>query len=378
MNRRFLGACIAAVVLLVTGLTTGTRIYFLMAILIGVVCLLSLLSVLAVLFSLRVNVREGQVRIKRGEGVNAVVQISHMGILPVAGITLNVGLNQDSDQEVSANLPPFSARTFQCRIQCRHRGMYTLGVRSATVRDLFSLFECTRKLKNTQAMRISVLPKAVNAECMPIESSDMGLEMHSLGSEDNASPSGIRAWQDGDSLKKVHWKLSMRRREVLVRTYEETARPDTLVLPNLSAIQLNRDTRLNLEDAICEQALGAVQAQLKSGFPVRMPLTGTRPSETAGQSVADLAAFAEALMRTDFDCPYSYEKVLMLMQSRIARTGGAILVTATLNERCADMAIRMQRMGVKTRVVLVDTNAPENTLEMLETLKMAGVQVVKS
>ena len=63
------------------------------------------------------------------------------------------------------------------------------------------------------------------------------------------------------------------------------------------------------------------------------------------------------------------------MQARIQRTGGAILVTPELSERCADMAMRMQRSGVRTRVVLVGADAREETLEMLEKLKMAGVQV---
>ena len=206
----------------------------------------------------------------------------------------------------------------------------------------------------------------------------MGVEMRALSPEDNASPSGIRAWQDGDSLKKVHWKLSMRRREVLVRTYEEAARPDTLVLPNLSPIALDTDGRLKAEDAVCEQSLGAAEAQMKMGFPVRMPLACERPAEIAGQSMLDAQAFADALMRAEFNSPYPYEKVLLLMQSRIQRTGGAILVTPELSEKCADMAMRMQRSGVRTRVILVGADAREETLEMLERMKMAGVQVSRS
>ena len=80
-------------------------------------------------------------------------------------------------------------------------------------------------------------------------------------------------------------------------------------------------------------------------------------------------------MRAEFNSPYPYEKVLLLMQSRIQRTGGAILVTPELSEKCADMAMRMQRSGVRTRVILVGADAREETLEMLERMKMAGVQV---
>lgn len=374
MNRRLIGVLIAAAVLLATGLSTGTRVYYLMAILLCALCLLSLISVIAAIFTLSVSVKSGQARVTRGEGVNLVFTVSHASILPVGELRLYAGLDQGAQQEISARIPPFSKHTFRCRISCSHRGIYASGVGKVAACDLFGLFQMRRTL-NARPMRVMVLPKRVEAEPMMLEASDMGVEMRALSPEDNASPSGIRSWQDGDSLKKVHWKLSMRRREVLVRTYEETARPDTLVIPNLSHIALDSDGRLSAEDAVCEQSLGAAEAQMKLGFPVRMPLTSAKPMEVSGQSAPDAQAFADALMRVQFDSPYPYEKVLMLMQARIQRTGGAILVTPELSERCADMAMRMQRSGVRTRVVLVGADAREETLEMLEKLKMAGVQV---
>ena len=374
MKQRLIGVLIAMVVLLATGLSTGAQVYYLMAILLCALVLLSLASVFMTLLTVHVQVKDGQVRLNRGESITPAVTISHASVLPVAELKLFVGLDQGAKQEVIVNLPPFVKRTVQFRVVCRHRGVYAAGVGRIEVRDLFGLFVLGKNV-NIRAMRVMVLPKCAEVEPMQLEGSDMGVEMRALRPEDNASPSGIRAWQDGDSLKKVHWKLSMRRREILVRTYEETARPDTLILPNLSKIPLDSDGRLSAEDAVCEQSLGAAKAQMQLGFPVRMPLTGKKPAEVAGQSILDVQTFADALMRAEFDSPYAYEKVIAQMQSRIQRTGGAMLITPELNERCADMAIRMQRSGIRTRVILVGTGLREETLQMLERLKMEGVQV---
>ena len=359
MNRRLTGILIAMAVLLATGLSTGSRIYYLVAILLLALCLISLVSVACALLTLKVAVQSGQARVTRGREIR---------------LSVGFALGGMRAEEVSARISPFRRHTFRSRLVCRHRGIYSAGVERVAARDLFGLFEMQKRVK-TGNVRVMVLPNAAEVAPMPLEASDMGVEMRALSPEDNASPSGIRAWQDGDSLKKVHWKLSMRRREVLVRTYEEAARPDTLVLPNLSPIALDTDGRLKAEDAVCEQSLGAAEAQMKMGFPVRMPLACERPAEIAGQSMLDAQAFADALMRAEFNSPYPYEKVLLLMQSRIQRTGGAILVTPELSEKCADMAMRMQRSGVRTRVILVGADAREETLEMLERMKMAGVQV---
>ena len=85
----------------------------------------------------------------------------------------------------------------------------------------------------------------------------MGVEMRALSPEDNASPSGIRAWQDGDSMKNIHWKLSARRRELLVRTFEESARPDVLILMDCAPVNALRSHIRTIEDVLCEAAAGA-------------------------------------------------------------------------------------------------------------------------
>ena len=173
----------------------------------------------------------------------------------------------------------------------------------------------------------------------------------------------------------MHWKLSLRKRELMVRTFEESARPDTLVIPDLSEITALQDLRLTLEDLICEACLSAAKAQLEAGFPVRMPLQSGRPQEIAGKSVADLPGFVEALMHVAFDSPYPYEQVLMLMLQRMQRTGGAVLVTSRMTSRTADIAMRMQRSGIQVQLIWA-TDAPrDEALEMLERLKMSGAQV---
>ena len=173
----------------------------------------------------------------------------------------------------------------------------------------------------------------------------------------------------------MHWKLTLRKREVMVRTFEESARPDTLIIPDLSEITALQDLKLTLEDLICEESLSAAKAQLEAGFPVRMPLQSARPQEIAGKSVADLPGCVEALMHVAFDSPYPYEQVLMLMLQRMQRTGGAVLATSRMTSRTADIAMRMQRSGIRVLLIWV-TDAPrDEALEMLERLKMSGVQV---
>ena len=80
------------------------------------------------------------------------------------------------------------------------------------------------------------------------------------------------------------------------------------------------------------------------------------------------------MLKVPFDSPYDYERVLMLMQARMQRTGGAVLVTARLTTRIADLVMRMQQSGITTKLVWVSDDAREENMTMLERLRMGGVQ----
>ncbi|MGX8705645.1 MAG: DUF58 domain-containing protein [bacterium] len=368
------GLCMASV--LAAGLSTGTRLYYLVFFMLLLMLALGLASAAWTLWSVKCDIKGVRARVTRGESLTAVFTVRHSSILPVSAIrvSLNVPSGFSEAQEVNVTAPPFTTRAFRQVIQCPHRGIYEAGVTQIAVTDIFGMIRLSRRPKGKLA-RMEVQPRVTAIPPMLLKNVDMGPEFRSTASEDNASPSDVRKWQDGDELKKIHWKLSLRKRELMVRTYEESARPDTLVIPDLQNVTALKDQQLSIEDCVCEASLNAVKAQLEAGYPVRMPLVNAHPSELAGQFPAEFPPFADAMLRVTFDSPYDYEKVLLLMQARLQRTGGAVLVTARLTSRIADVALRMQQSGITTRLVWVTDDERKETLTMLERLRMGGVQV---
>ena len=374
MSGRCIGVLAAMITLLAAGLTTGACIYYYLFLILGLLLIYGLISVLWTLMTVRVSMKGMKNRALRGEKLMTIFNVEHRALLPAGSLRVLLNVPGSSAQEISVAAPPFTRRSFRHVVKCAHRGDYELGISRVAAGDIFGLFDFSRKY-GKKLMRIEVCPRALQMEEMELRASDVGPEFRSRASEDNASPSDVRKWQDGDELKKVHWKLSLRKREMMVRTFEESARPDTLILPDLSELPALQDLRLTLEDCICEAALGAAKAQLEAGYPVRMPLQSRRPQEISGRSVADLPGFADALMRVGFDSPYPYEQVLTLMMRRMQRTGGAMLVSSRLTTRTADIAMRMQRTGMQVKFIWI-TDAPRSeALEMLERMKMAGVCV---
>ena len=376
LNARRVGYALCMAALLAAGLSTGTQLYYLVFFMLLAMLALGLISAAWTLWTVRLEFRGVKARVKRGDKLMTVFSVRHASLLPVSAIRveLSVPSGYSTAQTVNVTTPPFASRTFRQVLNCPHRGVFDAGVTKISVEDVFGMI-CLSRRPDVKLVRMEVRPRVTDAQPMLLKNADMGPEFRSRASEDTASPSDVRKWQDGDELKKVHWKLSLRKRELMVRTYEESARPDTLIIPDLQRVTTLRDQQLSIEDCVCEAALDAAKAQLKAGYPVRMPLTNAHPVEVAGQFEADFPAFEDAMLKVAFDSPYDYERVLMLMLGRLQRTGGAVLITARLTTRIADMALRMHLSGITTRLVWVSDDAREETLTMIERLRMGGVEV---
>lgn len=367
-----LAACAA---LLSAGLSTGVPLYYALAAAVGALVLASLFAALLLLCSLKVRAQMPHLKARRGESVSLRMRVWHAGVLPVASVQLTLTTAGEPEVlEIEGGALKWQDHSFE--IPCPHRGVYMAGVHSAAVADVFGLFVLHRKIKDC-SYTIEVAPRVVRIGAMELGAGDTGPEAPSRSTEDDSSPSGIREWREGDELKKIHWKLSMRKRELVVRTYDESAKPDFLILMDLSPIGALRSQALSIEDAVCEAAAAAAAAHLAAGYPVRMPMSGSRPVECAGRAPEDLPRFVDALTSVQFDCAYPFEKLLAVEMRRMQRTGGAVLITPRLTMRTADIAMQMRRSGLHVRLNWVTESRGSDANEIVARLALSGVEVTK-
>ena len=115
---------------------------------------------------------------------------------------------------------PGGYRDLSYQIRPDTRGKFTIGPVRLLVADAFGLIETSRSLKVTSTLlvtpRIVPLPRAAVPGSRPGEG-DGGIRTMSAIGEDDAAP---RAYRDGDSLRRVHWKSTARYGELMVRREE--------------------------------------------------------------------------------------------------------------------------------------------------------------
>jgi len=378
MTSRAAGVLTATLTMLAVALSTGAAVYYLLFGMFAAMLSLSFITALATLRAVRVTSRAPREQVIRGESVAIQLHARRYTLLPVSEITLFISSAADEGAvgRFAVSLGPLQGREYRYALKCPHRGKYHVGPTRIEVSDIFGMFAFHKKIRGATSI-LDVRPRVYTLPPLMLDPGDLGPQTRIQMTEDAASPSDVRKWREGDVLKKVHWKLTMRKRELMVRTYEESARPDTLILLDVSPINAIRSHALAVEDALCETALSMALAQLRADHPVRMPLASSSPTELSGQNAADFARFMEAVVELRFDGGYPYEQLLMLEMRRVERTGGVILITSRMTAAIADIAMKMRFLGVRVLFLWITESARDETMELMTRMELGGVDARK-
>jgi uncharacterized protein (DUF58 family) len=155
------------------------------------------------------------------------------GRLPTGGLLLQDGVPYTlggRPRFLVEHLPRNNGIQLRYTVEPTMRGIQHLGPLRAKVTDPFGLAEFDRELAGVN--RLVVVPRVVPLLGLPGGSGlgagdDGSVRLHSGQGEDDAV---VRPYRQGDDLRKVHWRSTAHRDEMMVRVEERPWRGGTTVL----------------------------------------------------------------------------------------------------------------------------------------------------
>ena len=362
--------------LLTVALCTGSQLFLLLSILILLILAGAVVAVLWASATLEVEGALSGETVRRGDDVVLSLRVRHRGLIPVAPLLLELSDPVGNrDRDVRPKNMPHRLQSMKLPIHASHVGVFSVGLHSCTVEDLLGLVQRRIVLRKT-AFELVVLPQTFDVEPLKLAPGDPGSELMSRATEDLNAPSDIRSYQPGDAMKKIHWKLSMRKRELVVRKFDEPILQDVLVLMDCSPPPSWGHARAgaDIRDAMLETAASIVTSQTVTDHQIRMPLPGKHPVDVDKSMGLPIAM--DYLARVEFSETDRFERVLSMESSRLRKVGCVVIISARLNIPMVDIMIRMHRAGPNIRLYLV-TFAPddENVLPLIARLREAGLEV---
>ncbi len=220
---------------------------------------------LLLLFYTYANVRAELVSaahiVNRREPVPITVQLRNNTFLPVTGVRIyltyqNAYSKRKYKTEYMVSLDARTNTQVTVSLKSEHAGNLVISLKAIRVYDYLKLFSL--KKKQSGEVRAAVLPAYY--ELMEWKSIGSGSELVDgdtystvKGGDDPSEIFAIREYREGDRLQRIHWKLSRKQDQLMIKEFSDPISCSILLLVDLSAKK--GSPLLSFADAILECSL---------------------------------------------------------------------------------------------------------------------------
>lgn len=189
--------------------------------------------------------------------------------LTVTGISKGKKRSKSVKHRITAMCPPRQSVVRQFEIKCPHCEI--LGVRMAGVYvyDFLRIFRVRKKLK--QNLTVVVLPKIPESHMLDKVSAAVGEGEDALYStvkagNDPTEIFAIREYAGGDKIRNIHWKLSSKKSELMVKEYGLALTDNDTVIIDIFKTDLPKRRNRRVMDEMYDMLYSLVNALTARGF----------------------------------------------------------------------------------------------------------------
>jgi len=261
------------------------------------------------------------------------------------------------------SLNPFKPVIVEIPFKVRYRGQYELGLKMMRANDIAGLFQLKRVYnKNTT---ITAFPNVSNIDNYPM-SMNLLTQAHSrfdIRDEDYATISDIRPYVPTDSIKRVHWKLTAKRNEWLVKIFQANALNQVEIILDSTQLNLPPQERYPLEDAMVEQSISLARFCLNKGMPV--DFISTDGTETKTRNPQEFEAIYNAASRLKFEMSPGLNPLAILSHALNESAGyiNAVIFTARIDKELSERILNAASNGHYISIIYFETSTPHQESE---------------
>lgn len=289
---------------------------------------------------------------QRGERPGCTLLLINDSPLPIPSVSVRMGGERVRFEETllqRVSLAPGEVLKLRFSPLCLHCGKTQLGAVELLLRDPFALAE--RRFTAMETLRVQPrllrLPRLLIAQ--PEEREQRPSPRMYLGER---TPSGeMRAYQPGDDVRRVNWKVSVLQGRPMLRVTEPESRDELVLLPDLRDALPAKEAGYLAEDSIREGCLAMADWFLRRGIPLCV-LPDERRALTV-RTGEDLLRLRELMSG---DCFNGIRRPDEMMERDLATGRPAmryILLTWEVDEQLLRRAARCIALGAQVTLLCI-------------------------
>jgi uncharacterized protein (DUF58 family) len=353
---------------------SGERILYLTLVLLVALPVVSYVMTFLLLRGLKVFRNQPDSIVKNATG-KLTVQLHNRAFLPLGNAEVSIRADEHAMSVLdydAVTVNPFGKNTLEIPFVADFRGFFEFGLESVMVTDITGLFKLRRKFSSDNG--ILVLPAVSDLTNFPLTMNLMtqATSRYDIRDEDSSTISDIRQYLPTDSIKRVHWKLTAKRNEWLVKTFQSNALNRVSIIFDAARLPLHPREVYALEDHMIEDALGLAKFCLNRGMPVDFVTTDGRKS--AAKSPAEFEIIYQAGAVLEFTQETALDCTAVLSRELSEATGyvNGVILTARLDGALYERILNAANNGHYIAIMYFDTPEPQQESEDIFKLLQEG------
>lgn len=302
-----------------------------------------------------------------GEQVPVQLQLTNHSRLPIPWLRISesvpLALHSPNFVRRVAFLPSRGRVAVTYTLDCRRRGYYTLGPLSLHTGDLFGFSEVQGQ--EAKVDTITVYPRIIPLSRLGL-SSDLPfgtVRTRQRLFEDPTRLIGLREYQAGDPLHRIHWKVSAHSGDLLVTKLDKAISLETAILLNLNAADYDPQWAVVSSEWAIVVAASLAHHLTEQRQPVGL-LTNGRDPLSQGQAPAilprsgrsHLIKILEVLARIELTSDGGWPFPVWSRQAALHLGWGttAIAITPKGDEATCQALHQLQRAGLNAVLIVIE------------------------
>jgi uncharacterized protein (DUF58 family) len=264
-------------------------------------------------------------------------------------------------------------------IVLRRRGYYELGDMVVTVKDVFRFFSLKKTISSDSGL--IVYPKIIKLSTFEIMASQQlgELRVFDPAFSDKSRISTLKPYQEGDSVKKVHWKMSAKQDNLVIKDYENRGDTYVTILIDNFHLYFNKDVDRRLEDKVVDIAICMVNYCLDQRVEVVLETQNNQQSiRMSGQQKSDLKPFLTAMALFKGNGASNFRDFMETRAETIRRGTTVIIITTCLDKTMGAQGIRLKMSNLNPLFIVATDSENRNghiDADIEKKLKHEGINI---
>lgn len=208
---------------------------------------------------------------KKGEMIPITIQLNNPTIFPISNLTIylsykNAYSPKRYKKDFTVSIDKRTNTSVICNILSDYAGNLEVSIKKIRIYDYLKLFSLRKKL--TGEVKVAVLPffyeilenSITNRSRQMVESDNYST---TKSGDDPSEVFAIREYREGDRPQRIHWKLSIKQDQLMIKDFSDPLNCSVLVFVNLSIPQ--EEDALVYMDALLECALSLSYSLVTKG-----------------------------------------------------------------------------------------------------------------